>query len=182
MSWGTIKDNLQKENSNDKSHQARGISVHTDQHQSKELWSCLGEPQIPPQHHILLHRSCHWKKRDREVREPHNTSNPISLIYKSCLLYYNKWFIAHASFLKGEAYFRLRISRIFAMFVKSKSNCPVKNKTKTKTKFTISWIIHPIWLDLTFNLSEDRGIDYITMNNILLPYNIKQLDSLLQSV
>ena len=46
--------------------------------------------------------------------------------------------VARASILKGEAYLRLGISRIFAMFVKSKSNCPVKNKTKTKTKFTIS--------------------------------------------
>ena len=46
--------------------------------------------------------------------------------------------VAHASFLKGEAYLRLGISRIFAMFVKSKSNCPVNKKTKTKTKFTIS--------------------------------------------
>ena len=34
------------------SNQARGSSVHMDQCQSKELWSCLGKPQIPPQHHI----------------------------------------------------------------------------------------------------------------------------------
>ena len=62
--------------------------------------------------------------------------------------------VAHASFLKGEAYLILGISRIFPCLL-SQSLCPVKNKTKTK--FTISWIIHPIWLDLTFNLSEDRG-------------------------
>ena len=96
-----------------------------DQHQSKELWSCLGEPQIPPQH-----RSCHWKKGIGKLENLTTPLIQISLIDKSCLLYYNKWFIAHASFLKGEAYFRLRISRIFAMFVKSKSNCPVNNKKK----------------------------------------------------
>ena len=117
------------------SRQAKGILVHTDQHQSKELWSCLGEPQIPPQHHISLHRSCHWKKGIGKLENLTTPLIQISLIYKSCLLYYNKWFIAHASFLKGEAYFRLRISRIFAMFVKSKSNCPVKNKlNKNKNK------------------------------------------------
>ena len=53
----------------------------------------------------------------------------------------------------------------------SQSRCPVKNKAKKK-KFTISWIIHPFWLDLTFNLLEDRSTDYITMNKTLLPYNI----------
>ena len=157
------------------SHQARGISYRSTS--AKGTVILFGRTTNPTTTSYITPQIMSLKKRDREVREPHITLIQISLIYKSCLLYYNKWFIAHASFLKGEAYFRLRISRIFAMFVKS--NCPVNNKTK---KITISWITHLIWLDLTFNLSEDRGIDYITMNNILLPYNIKQLDSLLQSV
>ena len=175
MSWGTIKDNLQKENSNDKYKSLTSGKGYFSTYGSASVKGTVilfGRTTNPTTTSYITPQIMSLKKRDREVSEPHITLIQISLIYKSCLLYYNKWFIAHASFLKGEAYFRLRISRIFAMFVKSKSNCPVKNKTKTKTKFTISWIIHPIWLDLTFNLSEDRGIDYITMNNILLPCKI----------
>ena len=133
MSWGTVRDNLQKENSNDKyklltSGKGYFIRINISQRNCDPVWE-----NHKSHHNIIYHSTDHvTEKKDREVREPHITLIQISLIYKSCLLYYNKWFIAHASFLKGEAYFRLRISRIFAMFVKSKSNCPVNNKTKKK--------------------------------------------------
>ena len=108
------------------SHQARGISYGSTSVKGTVI--LFGRTTNPTTTSYITPQIMSLKKRDREVREPHITLIQISLIYKSCLLYYNKWFIAHASFLKGEAYFRLRISRIFAMFVKS--NCPVNNKTK----------------------------------------------------
>ena len=134
MSWGTVRDNLQKENSNDKyklltSGKGYFIRINISQRNCDPVW------ENHKSHHNIIYYSTDNVTEKKGIGKLENLTTPliqISLIYKSCLLYYNKWFIAHASFLKGEAYFRLRISRIFAMFVKSKSNCPVNNKTKTK--------------------------------------------------
>ena len=54
------------------------------------------------------------KKSNSEVREPHITSNPDIYILSIST-------VAHASFREDEAYLMLGMSRIFAMFVKSKS-------------------------------------------------------------
>ena len=43
----------------------------------------------------------------------------------------------------------------------------------------ISWIIHTIWLVHTYDLLDNRHIDDITINKILLLYHIKLIDSIL---
>ena len=43
----------------------------------------------------------------------------------------------------------------------------------------ISWIINTIWLVHTYDLLDNRHIDDITINKILLLYHIKLIDSVL---
>ena len=46
------------------------------------------------------------------------------------------------------------------------------------SNYIIRWILHPFWLALMYDLSEDRRIDDVTINDILLFYHAKQTDSL----
>ena len=43
--------------------------------------------------------------------------------------------------------------------------------------YIIRWILHPFWLALMYDLSEDRRIDDVAINDILLFYHTKQTDS-----
>ena len=55
MSWGTIKDNLQKENSNDKYKSLTSGKRYFSSYGSmsvKRTVILFGKPQIPPQHHM----------------------------------------------------------------------------------------------------------------------------------
>ena len=53
---------------------------------------------------------------------------------------------------------------------------------KFRADYTISWIRHILWLVLTYDLSEDRCVDNITINTFCLCYHIKQIDSILPLV
>ena len=55
-------------------------------------------------------------------------------------------------------------------------------RTHSSLKYMISWIIHAFWLVLAYDLSEDRCIDDVTINNILLLHGIKHIDSMLSGV
>ena len=46
----------------------------------------------------------------------------------------------------------------------------IPNVCKHVTCYTISWIAHPFWFVLAFNLLEDRHIDDITFKNICFYY------------
>ena len=78
MFWGTIKDNLQKENSNDKYKwftSGKGYFSSYESMSVKRTVILFGRTTNPTTTYITL-RNMSLKKRDREVREIHIASNP----------------------------------------------------------------------------------------------------------